>query len=97
MAFQQWADDKDPTADLEYWVDWGPQLAGATIKADAGNPIIEPEAGSGLLVSTFQNLGTRTYARFSGGLEGDWEVKFTLVDSSGQTHVRRVVLTVALT
>ncbi len=83
---------KDPSAALDYAVDWGAgYLAGKTIAASAW--LAEPVEDGGIVVAAEISSPTRTGATFAGGVPGQiYRVANRVTLSDGRQDERSLVL-----
>lgn len=83
---------KDPSAALDYAIDWGPAyLAGQTIAASTW--LAEPAEDGGVAVSATIASATRTGATFAGGVPGNlYRVANRVTLSDGRSDERSLVL-----
>ena len=83
---------KDPSASIDYAVDWGAgYLAGQTVAASAW--AVQPDEPGGVRVVATLGSDTRTGATFAGGLPGNiYRVANRVTLSDGRTDERSVVL-----
>lgn len=92
-ALIKWPAQKDPAAEKPYGLDWTRWLDGNALFQSTWE--IDPLSGVTIAQDVIQ--GNQTLFWPLGGIAGEYVVKNTIVDSNGNTEVRRRILVIAET